>query len=576
MKFIHFVIIIIGFLFYCINLSAQQVSPSIAEQVAENFMSSLMNDVSYIQSRNPSTITNNQPYLDTTIVIRRRDQQLPIMYLVFKNGIWVLVAADNRITPILAYSDYMHGVNYSEDSIPPAAHDLLDWYEKQITYVQDSANYLSADTTWNKYMLAPIASSQSVVVEALLQRDGMWIHWQQQGNAERYLLPTESNCYNKFCPAGDTCAHSIVGCVAVAMGQLMWYWMWPHAILTEANNTTFIREYDWNMMPPMLFNSTPLHCVDMVAHLLHDAGESVNMLYGCGESLASSSEVPSALQDVFGYAADNLRPRNLYIAATWLSLLKNELNNGRPIYYSGRTPNTTAGHAFVIDGYDSSNHFHMNFGFHPATFANGYFLLDSIAPSSSNQFEYTFNQTAVLGIQPNYPDCSPMSISSPLTWSTSKFIVQNGGGITIENRIVVSNQKGVIYSGDYIRLTNGVHIQSGANVHLAIKDMKCGTNNPAPNNLPSRNLNTNPSDNSSSPKKVTSELLQIVYNPTNKMIRILNGEEISAINVYSISGQLVQTCSRPNMDISFLSSGVYIVTAQTSTGEKVQEKIAVY
>lgn len=576
MKFIHFIIIIIGFLFSCINLSAQQVSPSIAEQVAENFMSSLMNDVSYIQSRNPSTITNNQPYLDTTIVIRRRDQQLPIMYLVFKNGIWVLVAADNRITPILAYSDYMHGVNYSEDSIPPAAHDLLDWYEKQITYVQDSANYLSADTTWNKYMLAPIASSQSVVVEALLQRDGMWIHWQQQGNAERYLLPTESNCYNKFCPAGDTCAHSIVGCVAVAMGQLMWYWMWPHAILTEANNTTFIREYDWNMMPPMLFNSTPLHCVDMVAHLLHDAGESVNMLYGCGESLASSSEVPSALQDVFGYAADNLRPRNSYSAATWLSLLKNELNNGRPIYYSGRTPNQTVGHAFVIDGYDSSNHFHMNFGFHPATFANGYFLLDSIAHVISNQFEYTLNQTAVLGIYPNYPDCSPMSISSPLTWSTSKFIVQNGGGITIENRIVVSNQKGVIYSGDYIRLTNGVHIQSGANVHLAIKDMKCGTNNPAPNNLPSRNLNTNPSDNSSSPKDVTSELLQVVYNPTNKMIRILNGEEISAINVYSISGQLVQTYSRPNMDISFLSSGVYIVTAQTSTGEKVQEKIAVY
>ena len=52
--------------------------------------------------------------------------------------------------------------------------------------------------------------------------------------------------------------------------------------------------------------------------------------------------------------------RDDYNDATWIQMLKTDLDNGRPIQYAGFGQG--GGHTWVCDGYDNDNNFHMNWG----------------------------------------------------------------------------------------------------------------------------------------------------------------------------------------------------------------------
>ena len=83
------------------------------------------------------------------------------------------------------------------------------------------------------------------------------------------------------------------------------------------------------------------------------------------------------------------------------------------------------------------------------------------------------NSSAILNIHPNYPSCSLIELSQNDAKNT-KFVIQNGGGIIIENKSIENNQEGIIYSNDYIQLSSGFHAKQGCNLHVAIKnDIEC-------------------------------------------------------------------------------------------------------
>jgi len=75
------------------------------------------------------------------------------------------------------------------------------------------------------------------------------------------------------------------------------------------------------------------------------------------------------------------------------------LNASRPVFYGGSS--TEAGHAFVCDGYDTNNLFHINWGW--GGMSNGYFELSSLKPTSSgiggSTGGYNQNQSIIAGIQ---------------------------------------------------------------------------------------------------------------------------------------------------------------------------------
>ncbi|GAB4277342.1 MAG: hypothetical protein Kow0068_00470 [Marinilabiliales bacterium] len=291
----------------------------------------------------------------------------------FKSGGYVLVAGDDVIKPVLGYSV---GGYFDINNLPPQLKMLLDAYsvniKKIITDKQASSiEWNSIDQYYNnknKSFVLPLCTTE----------------WEQ-------------GCYyNALCPVDSSgpCNHVVTGCVATAMSQIMKYWNYPnvgqgshsytasyYGQLTADFGST---HYNWSLMPDVVDTVN-----DAVATLMFHTGVSVNMLYSATSSGSNIYYSASALPEYFKYS-NNIEYVNKdnYTDSTWLNLIQNELNNGRPVLYSGY--DTFSGHAWVCDGYDSNNFLHFNWGWGPGT--DGYYEIN-------NSF-YSLNNSAVIKIMP--------------------------------------------------------------------------------------------------------------------------------------------------------------------------------
>ncbi|MBT3747376.1 MAG: T9SS type A sorting domain-containing protein [Bacteroidetes bacterium] len=214
----------------------------------------------------------------------------------------------------------------------------------------------------------------------------------------------QGNPWNKFCPVDDDGKTALVGCVAVAMGQVMKKWNWPEKGVgsnsytptnfpeygtVEANfDTTY---YNWDAMD----FSTPN---DASALLLFHLGVATYMNYGPNESGANTSVYATqALMDNFSYYKGmQVREKERFSEKDWFKMLRQELINGRPLIYRGSNPDGGSGHAFNIDGFHSDLYFHINWGWNGA--GNGYFRLENMVDGGGN---FTKGQAAIFWIQPD-------------------------------------------------------------------------------------------------------------------------------------------------------------------------------
>ena len=459
---------------------AQQVSLETAQRVANMFLRNNMSAA--MRSASATNTTNSSASVIKPI---GKVAQSPVMYAVSQDSVWVLVSADERVTPILAYSDANAGAFPNEEDMPDGMKALLDWYEFQIQYLRDSTNINATHEDWQE--ITSNYAVGEVTVGPLLFRDGKENKWNQSGNNDTINNPKRDYTYNKFCPViefNDSVggilikgSHTLVGCVAVAMGQLMWYWQWPNiTVVEDANGHTVIREYDWNNMPAEITNSTPVENVDAVALLLREVGISVNMEYLIGGSGTSTGYIPDALDSKYHYHTSNVINRNNY-RRNLLDSVRANITKGYPVLYGGEKENansTHGTHQFIIDGYKKADFasqpvYHINYGWGGKS--NGYYYLDEINGEACT--EYSLNQIAILNVYPNYPNCEPIEISQDEILDTV-FVIQNGGGITIGNNVIENYQDGVIYSGEYVTLTAGFHAKVGSNLHITINDVPCG------------------------------------------------------------------------------------------------------
>lgn len=152
----------------------------------------------------------------------------------------------------------------------------------------------------------------------------------QRNYTERYydvspLLETQwqqKNGFNAFTPG-----NAPVGCVAVAVGQIMKYHEYPST-------------YDWDNMPNVVATET-------TARFLAEVGEKVGMEYDVNES---SSNIDKALAGLKAYGYSSARKvdhDNSPVTA--------ELAAGRPVYMRGYDSSgflgfKKEGHAWVCDG----------------------------------------------------------------------------------------------------------------------------------------------------------------------------------------------------------------------------------
>src|SRR5574344_2414501 len=208
---------------------------------------------------------------------------------------------------------------------------------------------------------------------------------------------------------------TVTGCMATAMAQVMYYYKYPITgigsnsfkyILKLNNNPDTVSysvdfsktSYDWtNMIDDYASTSYTQAQADAVATLMYHAGASVDMMYTPNGSSSSDLTAFFALQENFGYE-DAMRyySRDYMSDADWIYILKTESAAGRPVIYSG---NGTGGHEFIVNGYNSSDQFYINWGW--GGYCNGYYSISSLKPASNgklegNDFSYSKDRKSVV------------------------------------------------------------------------------------------------------------------------------------------------------------------------------------
>ncbi len=142
-------------------------------------------------------------------------------------------------------------------------------------------------------------------------------------------------------------------------------------------------------------------------------------------------DIPYALKKHFRYSSAFGRFKSDYSDAIWKALIKEELDKGRPILYSGEDA-SAGGHGFICDGYDNNDKFHFNFGWNGSY--DGYYALTAITPDSYN---FSSSQNAIFAFVPDSlnTELNPADMRLYSTKMTiSSTTVMSNGSLSIEGR----------------------------------------------------------------------------------------------------------------------------------------------
>ena len=371
------------------NVMAGPVDSTTAKNIALNFWRSQINptrqDASEVQLRNVA------PQLGFT--------QFYLMQNERGEG-FVIVASDDRAMPVLGYSD--HGT-IDAATMPDNFRMWLQIYEEEISAAVQAQLPQSAETAaqW-----AALSAGTSLPARATTAVSPLLSTTWDQGSP-----------YNSLCP-GSGWNKCPTGCVATAMAQVMKYWSYPQKgcgshsyTCTSYNNQTLSADfgnttYNWSSMPNNVTSSNTA-----VATLMFHCGVAVEMQYTTSGSGAQTldpygNNYPSAeaaFKCYFGYNSTlKGKRKDGFDESEWINMLKVELDAGRPVMYSGFDEDLTDGHAFVCDGYNSSNYFHFNWGWSGSN--DGYFAVSSLNPGSggwgSTHYDFSYAQQALFGVEP--------------------------------------------------------------------------------------------------------------------------------------------------------------------------------
>ena len=311
------------------------------------------------------------------------------------NG-YVIVSDDDRTEAVLGYADNGH---LDLDNMPENMRAWLQGYADEIAWIRANNIQPVPNSVIRR------ASAVKKPVEPLLP-----CRWTQ-------IAP-----FNNLCPEYMPGAKSTTGCVAIAMAQCM-YATEMRVGSTTTYTTATIPGYvtkprgyvidsipagtpiNWSNMIPDYSNGCTKAQAKAVAELAYYCGVALQTDYAQNEggySGAYTSDVVGALK-YFGYSSTARYVEwNFYSYKDWINMIYNELSQGRPVIYHG-FKSKGYGHAFVCDGYQPEDYFHITWGW--ADNNDGYFKLTVLKPATEGiggSYEsggYTCYQAAIIGIQ---------------------------------------------------------------------------------------------------------------------------------------------------------------------------------
>jgi hypothetical protein len=336
---------------------------------------------------------------------------------------FIIMSACYNSTPVLGY------VPDGSYSVERAAlnETFMEWLNSFVDEMEQSfkakAENTTAEALWGSYQSKGAWDSETMLLHLTSQ-------WDQTANFNYYFPatnggshPSNSSSYGYRVP---------VGCVATAMGQILYYYQLPLAgtgshsysdpsnpnsnFKCDASDTTYgnfsfishTSDYDYASMV-----DKPTSPNLAISKLLYNCAVSVDMDFAYCGSWANTYNVATSLPEYFNYSSNARYIRQSdYTASSWESILIDQIRRERPVQYRGQSSSGYTGHSFVCYGYrniEGSNQFYFNWGWSGSY--DGWFSI----PSSSyplNQLGY--DAGAVINIYPTLqPNLKITSASAP-------------------------------------------------------------------------------------------------------------------------------------------------------------------
>ena len=513
------------------------------------------------------------------------DSGMPAIYLYTFSGNegFMLVAADDAVTPLIGYSETG---SFGTNDMAPSVEAWVKQYVGQIEASRDCGPYRETATR----------AGDRAPVEPMLKTT-----WDQ------------TSPYNNLCPAEGP-YRTVTGCVATAMAQVMKYWQYPSVgqgsisyrpenVGTELTMDFSATKFDWDNMQNSYGKNYSATAARAVATLMKACGYSVKMKYGAAASGASMRDVPSALMTYFGYDKGvNRKGRDEYSSQEdWNDLIYNDMVNVGPVIYSGAS--ASAGHCFVCDGYDGNGYFHINWGW--GGLSDGYFLLNNLTPNDLGTGGgyyggYNLSQEVVLGVMPpvgrlileniaidNCADDTGNVKGWGYTYRINNFSEML---LTLELKVAGGHLSSPLYVNIYDtdpdtkKLGDMVHeSQFGNNLNLSDGTATYSTlvnfRNYDPSKLYTLNVSYNLKGQRTtigSIRLAASSGVESVVGSNEGLLLKMAGDravtvecdEKATLSVYDMSGRLikVERGFNPSLSLEGLPAGAYIARAQTESG----------
>lgn len=348
--------------------------------VSENTIKAIALNFILFNNSSNNRITSTRTIKD--IYTLKDNMNIPAYYIInFDENLgYILLSADYRQEPILGYNE---NFNFDINNIPIQLNDFVVEQINEIDYLRDNnidSIFPIVRDSWAE--LIPINGCDNTAICGgsgptdggdSAGCDNYEYHYQKGP-----LLLTnwgQTWPFNLLCPPGLNCTNTLTGCVATAMAQIINFNKWPNT-------------YDYTLM---LNPTSSNEC----ARLMHDAGVSVSMNYGCTASGAYTEDVAPALKNTFNYSSSTYCT-NLSSGPVTNSM-KQDLGWNKPMYLSGS--GSSGGHAWVCDGYKEdywgcSGFFawHMNWGWFGQS--NGWYNMSNFNPTQTS-FSFNNNKKVV-------------------------------------------------------------------------------------------------------------------------------------------------------------------------------------
>ena len=335
-------------------------------------------------------------------------------YYVFNaegNNGYVIVSGDDRTPEILGYVD---NGSFDEENIPENMKSWLQLYVDQIKFLAD--NNITVDKRAVRARALARATRHSIPVMVTSR-------W-NQGKPYNITCPEyyleddekeETALPKKTGPAA--------GCVATAMAQVVNFYKYPAKLKMQipAYSITYTSKKNGTkktVSQKAIPRNTPIDWENMrdtydwpsghvanaqdsaVANLMHMCGQAVKMHYGPSSGANFSAE---AYINFFGFDdGAYVGDRGSYSIDEWFNAIYDELAAGYPVLFSGHS--SGGGHAFVIDGFDGEQLFHLNWGWGGGS--DGWFLVGILNPgdnsgigASSSSDGYSMSQRALFNLR---------------------------------------------------------------------------------------------------------------------------------------------------------------------------------